>query len=203
MSGTDQESRDARARLAADDGAFDALLARAVQVPRRPVRRPHKAPGTRRWVQFATAAAIVLATALWVGLREPSELPAAVMAHVHHEPEALARTEQAVPAAEMEAVLRRAGAELMRPVGLVSYVKLCPFRGNMVAHFVVQGDKGPVTVLLLPEENVVTTTPVREDGFVGTLVPLEIGGSIAVVGGTDESLDVIRDRLVRAVRWSI
>lgn len=199
----DDDRRDERARVVADEAAFDALLATAVRVPRT-VRRRHDAPGTKRWVQAATAAAIVLATALWVGVREPSPLPADVMAHVHHEPGALVRTDRPVPAPEMEEVLRQAGAEMTQPVGLVTYVKLCPFRGRMVAHFVVQGERGPVTVLLLPHENVVTTMPVREEGFVGTLVPLEIGGSIAVVGETDEeSLDAIRDRLVAAVRWRV
>ena len=159
--------------------------------------------GSRRWVQFGAAAALVIATALWLGVRGPSELPAAVMAHVHHEPASLVRTERAVPAPQIDEVLRQASAELTRPVGLVTYVKLCPFRGHMVAHFVVQGEEGPVTVLLLPEENVVRTTPVRDEGFVGTLVPLEIGGSIAIVGEPRESLDAIRDRLVSAVRWKL
>jgi hypothetical protein len=203
MKTTDADNRARRAALAADDEAFEALLARAARLERRPVSRARGLPGSRRWVRFGAAAALVIATALWLGVPEPSELPAAVMAHVRHEPASLVRTEQSVPAPRIDEVLRQAGAELARPVGLVTYVKLCPFRGRMVAHFVVQGEQGPVTVLLLPEENVVRTTPVREDGFVGTLVPLEIGGSIAIVGEPRESLDAIRDRLVSAVRWQL
>ena len=203
MKGMDSQERDEREALARDEDAFEALLGKAARVPRKPAPRPHAAPGTSRWVQAAAAVVLVVATGLWVSLRAPSTLPVEVAAHVRHEPGALVRTDQAVPNALMDEVLRQASVELVRPVGLVSYVKLCPFRGKMVAHFVVQGEKGPVTVLLLPDEDVVTTIPIREEGIVGTLVPLEIGGSIAVVGDPGESLDVIRDRLVSAVRWQI
>ncbi len=203
MKGMNTQQRNERQALAGDEEAFEGLLAKAARVPRGPARRPHEAPGTRRWVQGAAAAVLVVATALWMSVREPSSLPVDVAAHVRHEPGALVRTDQAVPQALVDEVLRQASVELARPVGLVSYMKLCPFRGKMVAHFVVQGEKGPVTVLLLPDEEVVTTIPIREEGFVGTLVPLEIGGSIAVVGDPDESLDAIRDRLVSAVRWQI
>ncbi len=192
-----------RAGVAADEAAFEALLIRAARLPRPEPAARRKAPGHRGWVQFGLAASLVLATALWLGLREPAALPAAVMAHVHHEPEALAPARGPVPEADLEEVLRQAGARLVRPVGTVTYVKLCPFRGEMVAHFVVQGRTGPVTVLLLPEENITTPEPIREAGFVGTLVPLEIGGSIAVVGEPDEPLDEIRDVLADALRWRV
>ncbi|MEJ2515444.1 MAG: DUF3379 family protein [Gammaproteobacteria bacterium] len=202
MGKPDPTDRAERARIAADAAAFEALLARAAQLPRQApaTRRPR---GHRHWVQFGLAASLVLATALWFGLREPASLPEAVIAHVHHEPEALAPARNPVNGADLEQVLRQAGAEFVRPVGTVTYVKLCPFRGEMVAHFVVQGRRGPVTVLLLPEENISTPAPIREDGFVGTLVPLEIGGSIAVVGEPEESLETIRDALVAALRWRV
>lgn len=197
------EARRKRADIAADDAAFDALLERAARVPQRPAQPSRGAPGSRRWVQVAAAAALVLATGLWLGLRPGAPLPEAVVSHIEHEPKSLVRTSVPVADARFDEVLQQAGAELKRPVGLVTYVNLCPFRGRKVAHFVVQGEKGPVTVLLLPDENVVSKTPFSEDGFVGTLVPLKTGGSIAVVGEPDESLDAIAERVADAVRWKV
>ena len=88
----------------------------------------------------------------------------------------------------------------MNPVGTVSYVKLCPFRGTMVAHFVVQGSAGPVTVLLLPNEEVSEPVIVDEEGFTGTIVSLETGGSIAVVGNQEEQIEDIKNRVAAAVK---
>jgi hypothetical protein len=86
---------------------------------------------------------------------------------------------------------------------IVRYAKLCPFRGRMVAHFVVQGEAGPVTVMLLPEEDVTGPVAVDEDGFMGTIAPLAIGGSIAVVGEPGETLEEIQREVAAALRWRL
>ncbi len=73
----------------------------------------------------------------------------------------------------------------------------------MVAHFVVQARHGPVTVLLLPDERIDTRVALDEDGFIGTIVPLEDGGSIAVVGEADEDISEVRDQVANALRWRL
>lgn len=199
------EERRRREAIVADDTRFDELLAAAFRV-----HPPAARPVPRRWpAAVAIAATLVLAAGAWLGLRteaptyDPSPLAPEIIAHMHHEPNALVVTARTVPQAEFDSVLHRGRAGLAGPVGQVSYAKLCPFRGRMVAHFVVQGERGPVTVLLLPEEHVARTTPIDEGGFKGTVVPIEGGGSVAVVGEPDEDLEVIRDRLVSAIRWKL
>ena len=126
------------------------------------------------------------------------------MAHVHHEPAALVRTSEAVSVDDMDRVLQAAGARLPRLGDTVTYIKLCPFRGHMVAHLAVQGQHGPVTVLLLPDENIDAPVPIEEDGFVGTIVPLDsVGGSLAVVGEHPGDIDAIKDQVADAVRWRL
>ena len=109
--------------------------------------------------------------------------------------------EAAVPQAELETVLREAGANLgpMRP--MVRYAKLCPFRGEMVAHFVVQGASGPVTVLLLPDEEVERPLPVDEDGFIQEpeLWDEDVARALAKTEGVDELTDT-HWRLVNYLR---
>lgn len=197
------EEQARRAAIVADEGRFEALLEAALRVdpPRLHGRRgPASLP-------VAAAAALVLAAAAWIGLRiqapEAGSLGAELVAHILHEPQSLAATAESAPAARVDAMLQRAGATLGRPVGLVSYAALCPFRGRLVAHFVVQGERSPVTVMLLPDEHVATAMPVREGDFVGTVVPIEGGGSVAIVGQPDEDLEQIRDRVVEAVRWRL
>jgi hypothetical protein len=194
-----------REEIVHDERQFEAMLSDAFRIGS-PAARSTRS----RWPAVAAiAATLVLAAGAWLGLRtEPrsydsSPLPTEVIAHIHHEPRALATSARTVPEDEFDGVLRRGGASLAAPVGQVTYAKLCPFRGRMVAHFVVQGERGPVTVLLLPDEHVTAALPIDEDGFKGTVVPLESGGSFAIVGQPDEDLEVIRARLAKAVRWSL
>lgn len=204
------EERRRREALLADERRFDALLEAALRVPVDASAGGQASAAPRpRWPAFAAvAASVVLAAALWLGLQgrtptDVSPLGAEIIAHILHEPAALAVTAGTVPAPEFDTVLRQGRAVLAEPLGPVSYAKLCPFRGEMVAHFVVPGEQGPVTVLLLPHENVAGPTPIDEEGFTGTIVPLEGGGSVAIVGTPDEDLDMIRDRLLQAVRWKL
>jgi hypothetical protein len=199
------EERRRREEIVRDERQFEALLADAFRIGS-PAARPKRS----RWPAVAAiAATLVLAAGAWLGLRmespsyDSSPLAPEIIAHIHHEPRALVTTARTVPETELDGVLRRGRASLTAPVGRVTYAKLCPFRGRMVAHFVVQGERGPVTVLLLPDEHVAAPLPIDEDGFKGTVVPLERGGSVAIVGQPDEDLEVIRDRLAQAVRWRL
>jgi hypothetical protein len=195
----------------ADADRFERLLERALRIDvpeHRTVAEPSRAaPAWRHW---ALAAAVVLAVGLtFTALRDAAffgsaDLASDVMAHVHHEPAALVRTTEAVSVDDMDRVLQAAGARLPRLGDPVTYIKLCPFRGHMVAHLAVQGRHGPVTVLLLPDENIDAPMPIEEDGFVGTIVPLEtVGGSLAVVGEHAGDIDAIKDQVADAVRWRL
>jgi len=209
MNRLSQEERRQREAIVGDDAQFEALLENAFRVPA-PEKTPAKRPARGHWpTMVAVAATMVLAAGAWFGLRtvEPvqavSPLGPEIIAHINHEPAALAVSARTVPDAEFGDVLQRGGASVRAPIGRVSYAKLCPFRGQMVAHFVVQGEQGPVTVMLLPDEESSGPSTFDENGFKGTIVPIEGGGSMAVVGQPDEDLEVIRDRLLRAVRWKL
>lgn len=206
---TYREGEDGRS----DDAQFEALLERALRID---VPEPGAAapPARRsRWPLYAVAASVVLAVGVLVTRLDdaayfPSrDLASDVIAHVHHEPMAMDATPGAaprvVPSGEFQGVLRSAGVRMTPVQPAVRYAKLCPFRGRMVAHFVVQGPDGPVTVLLLPDEDVPAAVPVDEDGFVGTIVPLEQGGSIAVVGGAGTAVEEIQREVAAAVQWRL
>jgi hypothetical protein len=208
---TAEEQRRRREAIASDDARFEALLEAAFKVDA-PMARPEPAacPPRSRWpAAVAVAATVVLAAGAWFGLRGEAPLPALsplapdIVAHIQHEPKALVVTARTVAPRDLEGVLQRGGASINGPVGQVSYAKLCPFRGRMVAHFVVQGARGPVTVMLLPDEEIAEATPINESGFSGTIVPVEGGGSVAIVGQPDEDLEEIRDRLLEAVTWRL
>jgi hypothetical protein len=196
--------------------AFESLLARAlrIDVPETPTAA---APIRRRprlvvWGAMAAGVLLALGVSLRVlqnqGYISTGDLSRDIVAHIHHEPGAVKvpviSERAAIATAEVEAVLQAAGAGMAPLQPIVRYAKLCPFRGKMVAHFVVQGEQGPVTVLLLPNEKVNGPERVDEDGFVGIIVPLRIGGSIAVVGEPGEAaLEDIQREVAAAVQWRL
>jgi len=213
MSDNSIETREAAGDAA--DPEFEALLERALRVPLPEEGRRRRQPegGGLRWRWPAVAAVALLAIGVIFGtLKNSAFIPGGslagdVVAHINHEPRAIsprpASDVRPVSNHEVTEVLQAAGADMSDIGPIVRYAKLCPFRGTMVAHFVVQGEAGPVTVMLLPEEQVTGPVAVDEDGFVGTIVPLDIGGSIAVVGAPGESLEQIQREVAAALRWRL
>lgn len=148
------------------------------------------------WV--AMAASLVLAVGVVVALTlngSSQSLGSAVLAHMYHEPGLLVETDRRIDREKIARVLARVGFEFRgEALEGVSHAGLCYFRGRLVSHMVVSGQQGPVTVLVLPDITTESATEFEEDGFRGTIVPLE-RGSIAIVGSEGESLDSIRRRL--------
>ena len=99
-------------------------------------------------------------------------------------------------------VVRPAIATLDRNLGLISYAMSCKINGREVPHLVVQGERGPITILLMPHEMI--DMPIRLDGQSIEGVILPVGeGSIAIIGERGESIDQIRTRITENVKWSI
>jgi len=107
---------------------------------------------------FALAATVLLA--VFVGIRTsdmgaPSgTLAEQVLAHVDHEPMALRVTSVSVTDARLAEVVPDNLAEINHDVGLITYAQSCIINGKSIPHLVIQGEYGPVTILLLPDEKV-------------------------------------------------
>ncbi len=125
-----------------------------------------------------------------------------VVAHLDFEPLALTVTDVAVSDRELYSVVRPAIANLDRDLGLITYAMSCKINGREVPHLVIQGEKGPVTILLMPEEMV--DMPVRLEGksIEGVILPVG-NGSIAIIGERGEQIDELKTRVTETVKWSI
>ena len=160
-----------------------------------------RAGGRRRWYAVAAGAVAGLAVSFWLLFTGGSEsLHDSVVDHVYHEANLLVPSPDVVARPKLASVLERAGVQLVGDPGTVSYAGLCYFRGRLVPHMVVNGENGPVTVLVLRDERVDAPVAINEQGFSGTIVPVR-GGSIAVVGGAGENMDAVEHRVVNAMDW--
>ena len=105
---------------------------------------------------MAVAATLVLAA--FVGIRMygsnvtyPS-LADEIVAHLDHEPYALRVTDEPVDERRLAKVVPANLAHMNHDAGLITYAQTCVINGRKIPHLVIQGEQGPVTILLLPDE---------------------------------------------------
>ena len=157
------------------------------------------------WLAVAASVALVVMLGVQMfgghGHGEYSSLAEEIVAHLDHEPQALRVTDRPVSDARLARIVPADMANLNHDAGLITYARNCEINGNIVPHLVIQGKKGPVTVILLPDERVLEAEILDGEGINGMLIPVG-DGSIAIIGEKDEELDSIRDNLVNSVAWS-
>ena len=156
-------------------------------------------------VWLAAAATLVLAT--FVGIRMIGgnvtypTLADEIVAHLDHEPYALRVTDEPVDDRRLAKVVPANVAAMNHDAGLITYAQSCVINGRKIPHLVIQGEQGPVTILLLPDEAIHEAVPLEGENINGVLVPVG-GGSIAIIGGRDEKLEAIQQNVVNSVTWS-
>ncbi|HSN17964.1 MAG TPA: DUF3379 family protein [Gammaproteobacteria bacterium] len=162
----------------------------------------------RPWLALAASVVMVglLATFAWRH-DHPSDttLAVAVVKHIENPEEAGAiKPDRALlhDAAYVEGVMQRAGAGMQGDMDDVTYAQVCLFRGERVAHLVVHGANGPVTIMLLRHIHVDKTVPVDEDGFHGVIVPAG-KGSIAIVTNNNTPVQPMESELTSKVEWTL
>ena len=156
-------------------------------------------------IWMAAAATIVLAA--FVGIRMygsnvtyPS-LADEIVAHLDHEPYALRVSDEPVDDRRLAKVVPADVAKMNHDAGLITYAQTCVINGKSVPHLVIQGERGPVTILLLPDEAVDDAVQLEGESIDGVLLPVG-NGSIAIIGERNEKLDAIRQNVVNSVTWS-
>lgn len=200
-------------RCAAHLRELQALDERILAALRVPLSSPGRAAGgrrsppagigldRRRWMGLAASivAGVLVGTLLWVGNPRDS-LARDLVAHLAHEPEALAPTDLPVDPARAGEVLARGGIRLRPDAVTVSYANSCEFRGRLVPHLVVRTAEGPVTVMVLRDERPARPVQFEERGYAGRIVPAG-PGSIALIGAAGNDLESITAAVLAAVEW--
>lgn len=159
-------------------------------------------PVARRWLPVAAGLLLAAGLGFLLTIGGAQSLPAAVVAHIEHEPSLLQPTERLAAPQRVSAVLREGRAQLAEPMNNVIHAGLCPFRGRQVPHLVLRVDGEPVSVLLIADEQNGEVQEIHEDGYHGVIVPRH-GGSIAIVAARPELVQPAREQLEAAVNWGI
>lgn len=160
--------------------------------------------------QWATRAASLLLVAGLAGglgyrwadtLFRTSDLEVAVFNHVNDELDHL-HEDHNLQTTDLEILLAPFGARLENSLGRVNYAGRCNIRKHSGIHLVVPGQRGPVTILLMPGEHMDHQQAIRSLRFNGVIVPTPYG-SMAVVGEKGEVLDSVVDTVAEKIIWTI
>ena len=154
---------------------------------------------------FAVAATVVLATSISLRtsdlFQSYDSLADEILAHMDHEPGALRVTDVPVSDERLARIVPATLAVFDRSEALITYAQPCTIRGKLAPHLVVQGDSGPVTIILMPDETVAEATPVDGNNVSGVILPVG-DGSIAIIGNRDEPLEPIQKNVLDSVTWT-
>jgi len=173
-----------------------------------------KFPGGRSgkgWAPLWLGVAAGLGVAAFVGFgllsTEPSgaTLAEQVIAHMDYEQASREVTSVSVPERELHEVIDSRVSAMDTGIGLVTYAQSCVINGNTVPHLVIQGESGPVTLILLPDERIDEPIPMSGEHVHGVIVPVG-RGSVAIIGeraGQLDEIDEIGQRIVESVEWQI
>jgi hypothetical protein len=165
-----------------------------------PVRKPFARPA---W--YALAASVMLAVVIGVRMfgagASYESLADEVLAHLDHEPYSLRPSATPVSDRRLGAVVPADVASMDHSAGLITYAQSCVINGKTVPHLVIQGERGPVTILLMPEEGISAAVPLDGENTHGVILPVG-DGSIAIIGAREEKLERIEKSVLNSVRWN-
>ncbi len=168
---------------------------------------PGRARFDSRWLALAAGLLLAVGLAGWMGYKWEqnfgisSGLGTAVVNHINAELDHLhADADANVGRPTLVLLLSQFGARLEGEIGRVSYASRCPIRRHFGVHMVLPGQEGPVTVLIMPGENLLHRREVRSSRFSGVIVPTAYG-SMAVVGEKLEPVEQVVERMQQSIIW--
>ena len=193
------------AELASRLRGLDAKIDEAFRIPvpeqlvERVIASTSRSPEQSRRRFLAAAAGVSLAigigaTTYWLDQDDPLAL-AGITFVVAEEANAILHA----PPADRAQLVRVAQAMklyLPEQLGEIRYVGTCPFEGTIAHHVIVTTPLGKATLLLLPEVAVDSTLTASARGLRARVIPAAVG-SVAVVSGSERSLDRIGNYMVR------
>ncbi len=157
---------------------------------------------------LSLAASILVAVGITIGVLyvavQPQPLQAAVRDHIEKEWESVVKNDE-MDAEATAAVLSNIGGMTRDDEGKIKYASLCDFSDYGSVHLVVEGQKGPVLVLLMKEKHVAKANfmamSMPGGGRLEGMLTLTSNGSMAIVGQEGEELHTVGEFVRDAVFW--
>ena len=106
-----------------------------------------------------------------------------------------------MPPAEIDALFAKVGIAVDDKAGPIAAAKPCYIQRALGAHLTLATEKGLVNVLILPHSELDAPLDFSTKvGLIGRILPCP-KGSIAIIGGDAEAIDLVFERFEGAVSW--
>jgi len=160
-----------------------------------------------RW-HIAIAASIAFVIGITLPLisqlnHSPLDIGEVAIQHIKAEYYFTAQSNEHADLKMVNAKLARYGAKAHAEFGAVSYVNYCNFEGTPALHMVIEGEKGPITVFIVPNDaNVIGVDSFNDQHLKGITEKMG-NANVVIVGEKDESLQSTRHAMQNNIQWDI
>lgn len=167
----------------------------------------NKKKSSNRW-QIAIAASVAFIIGLSLPMvrsliHSPLDIGTVAMKHVQHEYYFTAKIDEKATIPMINAKLASYGGNLTADLGEVTFVNFCDFEGVSALHMVMKGEKGQVTVFVVPSTADFITPEKFNDMHLKGLTEKMGDTNVVIVGERDEPLEKVQSMLEENIIWNI
>lgn len=150
---------------------------------------------------WAIAATVILTVGITLRVFMTPELglEASVFAHVENETNHL-HAHNNVSLAEANQKMQKYGVQLSHAVATMNFASPCPMRKGKGFHLVLQGESGPVTVLIMPNDHIDSRVATTDQRYQAVILPTK-NGSMAIVAENATDVAQMETRLMSALQF--
>ena len=167
----------------------------------------HERVLNNRWhVAIAASVAFIIGISLPLlnNLKvSPADIGQVALQHVQDEYYFTEKLNERASIAMVNAKLATYGAQLQGDIGEVLYVNYCSFEGTPSLHMIVQGEKGKVTVFVVPEDAQFTETAKFNNQYLKGISEKMGHANVVIVGEKNEPLEKMQQMLENNIVWNI
>ena len=160
-----------------------------------------------RWhVAIAASIAFVIGITLPMMnnmVHSPLNIGEVAMQHVKAEYFFTAKTNEHADLRMVNAKLARFGGKAITELGEITYVNYCKFEGTPSLHMIVQGEKGPITVFVVPSDAEFIESESFNNQHLKGISEKMGNANVVIVGEREESLKKFQVMMQNNIQWEI
>jgi len=162
-------------------------------------------PFWRRALPVAACLALLLSLAYRFQPARNAELEQEILNHVYAEGQFLDNPSDSIPLAEVNTRMERMiGAHIESSPATealnVHFAKDCWVAKAVTMHLIIDGDTGPVSLMMIPQHVVEKTTAIADSRFSGAITPVD-GGTLVVLANRQEPVGKYFSIFTDYVKW--
>ena len=198
-------------QAASDAEAFERKLQSALQVQApidllTDIKAISQQPAQRRnWIPLALAASVLIAvgsfSVIWKQSHQWESVEAYLADHYSHDGAAvLEHSQEDVTEQDIQNIMASLNAAAGQQLaGRIEFIKFCPTPQGRGAHMVVSTEQGPMTIIFMPETQVIDGELIAFGDMHAYMVSLE-HGSAAIIGRNSQPVEVLESMVRNSLK---